>query len=653
MVIDLDELAQRIGDAFDRVARTVSGTITGSVAQLLKAMSGSAKTPAPLGTGNAPKIPTPANAPGAASGQNPLNANTAAANQAQQTAALGNNPAGKTPSIAVQPPKGNQGAQGMQGALAAIEKMFATGISKAKVFGAVIGGTFEKLSSGAKTAFGSMMSGLNALQGGFQRMQGAFAQTVPLANPAAFIRYRLALDDLNAVIGQILLPTFEKFTASIRHLADFMISLPKPVKNALGAFATFSVAIVAAGGALALMAPLITAVTTGIGALVSIAGSLAGPLAIVGGILAGGVGIWAAYKTGLLDTLAAFGPLKGLMGTLKEMAQGMEGLFAGVLPIVAKVAALGIMGMEGLAKAMKPLVGLAQSLMKTLLPIGSTLLSALAPLVGVLSKIGDGLMGKVIGVANKIVASIGGMGAKLQAKIGPFIASILPSLEKIGNAIGKAFDAAQPAIDSFIEAAEEAFDLFLEYGLPAIEAAVKGLANTIEFLVPVFKVVVSAAKGMFDFMRAAFDGLGKMIDNFAAAFEEVYGAIRSAMSFVGVDLPEIKFKGGAGQVAPATDDFDKKTGEIEKMLKGLGELWKNPDKSSVGAAAKPAAFSSIEEYGRKATLAAFGAASAKPEDKIIDQLKRQQDEARRNAQAMVDAFNQAAANAAASALRGF
>lgn len=534
----------------------------------------------------------------------------------------------------------------------ALGAYFTVGKEKVQAFGAAASKVFDGMSSGVKAAAGAF----SGMQSGFQKMQSSFAQTIPLANPAAWIRMKMAMDDLNAVMGQILLPTFIKVTAAVRHLANFLISLPAPVKKAISTFALFGAAITAAGGAMVLLAPLVTAVTAGVSALVTVGSALAAvmgpaaaalaiplaPLAAIAAALTAGVGIWAAYKTGVFEAMAGFAPLKPLAGTLTGIAKSLEGTFDGFIPVIAKVATLGIQGLEGIANAIKPVVNLASNLTKALMPLANYLL-----------RLGGGAMQQVLGSVGKLSTAFEGMGNKLTAKLGPFIQSIMPAIGRIGAALSKAFEAMQPAIDSALQLGEELFDLFLDYGLPAITHSVNMVAKAIEMLAPTFKTAMSGVKLAFDTMKNLFNLLNKVIDDFVSRFKKVYDTIRDTLQKGGIEIPELKWGGvGAGD-GPDFSAFDGKAEEMRKAFEDLKKLWDKPTNSSVGAAARPAQFNSIEEFGRQATLSAYGAAASKPEDKIIDKLADQQRQAHDDAQAIVAALASNAQATATAALRGF
>lgn len=94
---------------------------------------------------------------------------------------------------------------------------------------------------------------------------------VALANPAAVFYFNMALRDLAATVGQILLPVLHQMTGVIRVFADVMLALPQPVKDFIAAAVTaalvltgFKVAIYAVSTAITLFRAVIIASSVGI-----------------------------------------------------------------------------------------------------------------------------------------------------------------------------------------------------------------------------------------------------------------------------------------------------------------------------------------------------------------------------------------------------
>lgn len=140
-------------------------------------------------------------------------------------------------------------------------------------------------------------------------IQSQIVSLVQHANPAAVIRFKFAVEDLQAVLGRMLLPVLNNVTLVIQKLADYLHSASGPAKGLAAVMVTVGVVAAAVtGGFVGMTGALIVlkiAMDIFTGGITAIAGLIG---AALGAATAGGIG---AIGMGLVVT--PFEQLKGLI----------------------------------------------------------------------------------------------------------------------------------------------------------------------------------------------------------------------------------------------------------------------------------------------------------------------------------------------------
>lgn len=192
----------------------------------------------------------------------------------------------------------------------------------------------------ALTAVQSVV-GMHLMRTAISALQSSVVQFVEKANPAAVIRFKLAVDDLNGVIGRILVPVLETATGLVRRMADHLYAFSPAAKTLIAGLVGAGVGLAVAIGVATVATVVWTAAvylftnaaTLGLSSIVQILGSV---LSVSAGVTAGfalAVGTMDQFKT-VMDTLM---PLVG---------QTLDALASAILPLVQAVLPLVIAGVE-------------------------------------------------------------------------------------------------------------------------------------------------------------------------------------------------------------------------------------------------------------------------------------------------------------------
>jgi hypothetical protein len=246
-----------------------------------------------------------------------------------------------------------------------------------------------------------------ALQRGISAVQSQIVSFVQFANPAAVIRFKLAWEDLQGVIGRALAPVLQTVTLIVQRLADYLHAASGPAKGLIAAmaasgvvFAAVTGGIVGMTGALLIFKLVMDTATLGISAVVGLIG------AAIGGLSAAGIG---AVGLGLVVT-----PFE----QVKEIINQIGPPFLKVFDLIGRA-----------------VMQFAQGMLPGVTAAFSSVAAAVSMLVNALP--GSGrffeVIGKTIGVFIQIVAlNIQMLAAGFQALasvIGSLVKSILPSVD--------------------------------------------------------------------------------------------------------------------------------------------------------------------------------------------------------------------------------
>lgn len=169
------------------------------------------------------------------------------------------------------------------------------------------------VASVAVTTSGSLThlagSPFHSLQRSISAIQSQIVSFVQHANPAAVIRFKFAVEDLQAVFGRLLVPVLNNATLVVQRLADYLHAASGPAKGLTAVLITIGVVAAAVtGGFMGMTGSLIIlklAMDVFTGGITAVAGLIG---AALGAAAAGGIG---AVGMGLAVT--PFEQLKGII----------------------------------------------------------------------------------------------------------------------------------------------------------------------------------------------------------------------------------------------------------------------------------------------------------------------------------------------------
>jgi hypothetical protein len=160
---------------------------------------------------------------------------------------------------------------------------------------------------------------------------GAVVGLGGLASPAMFQQFTMAMRDLGAVVGQILLPVFEAFTKVLRGLADFIINLPSGVKSLIVTFA-----LVAVGIGIAIVA--VNALTAAFAALNVVSGGILIGIGVVVTALAGLTYWFTQTSTGGRMLSAFMDAMRPILDSLTMLGEALADTFGELVVALVEVA---------------------------------------------------------------------------------------------------------------------------------------------------------------------------------------------------------------------------------------------------------------------------------------------------------------------------
>lgn len=169
-----------------------------------------------------------------------------------------------------------------------------------------------------------------AFQTAISGIQTTLVNFVRLANPAAVLRFQLALDDLQAVIGRAMVPALNQFTAVLRGIANAVAGLNGNGQRIIASIAAGTAGLIAFGAA----ALAVQTILTG------------GMLPLLSAI-AGAVGGLAFVSTDLMPALRGIGEV---FVSIVNQVGGM--IAAGLVPVLNVITEV----VQGLAPLIPPLI---------------------------------------------------------------------------------------------------------------------------------------------------------------------------------------------------------------------------------------------------------------------------------------------------------
>lgn len=209
------------------------------------------------------------------------------------------------------------------------------------------------VASVAVTTSGSLThlagSPFHSLQRSIAAVQSQIVSFVQHANPAAVIRFKMAVEDMNAVFGRILLPVLNNVTLVVQKIADHLNAASGPAKGLTAVLITIGVvtAAVTGGfigmtGALIILKIAMDVFTGGITAIAGLIGAALGA-ATAGGIGAIGLGLAVTPFQQLREIIDQIGPpllkIFGMVGNaVMQFAGGaLPGMINAIQAVVAAI----------------------------------------------------------------------------------------------------------------------------------------------------------------------------------------------------------------------------------------------------------------------------------------------------------------------------
>lgn len=247
------------------------------------------------------------------------------------------------------------------------------------VAGMIAGAVGELVKFGeAARSLQAPMTALNATLGA---VTGQIAGLVGKLNPIYVQKFNVAVDDLQATIGRLLIPTLQAATAAVREIGSTFNGLGAGGQALVRGLAGGAAALAAFGAA---AAAAVTVATVGIGPT----------LAAVGAAVAGAVASTAELRPVMRE-------LSGILGGVMEAAgKALLSLAPAVGPLVDSL--------KGLAGWLGSVAVLGVGLLTSLAPLAGSLFRVLGSVLGVLRPVADLAVGSAVSVLAFAFDKLGG-----------------------------------------------------------------------------------------------------------------------------------------------------------------------------------------------------------------------------------------------------
>ena len=412
----------------------------------------------------------------------------------------------------------------------------------------------------------AVLGTVSALTGALQANVAAYTA---LYNPAATKLFELAVRDLNASIGQALLPVLKVGTAAVKSLADGFAGMSPAAKQLLAA-------LVAAGVGAAVTAALVT------GLSVAFATATGGISVAVGTLVAGAV---------------AFAAVAAPIDRVKAAFQGFANKAVAVVDLIG----------DGATRVAK----------------------LFAPLLDVLSDLADSALGEagtLLGPAIKGFEALAGSLVPLLVDAVPALAAFAGAMNYFNATLFRVF----ASIVSAVQDALAPVVTVLAVVVKGIAAGVAVLSGVVNFVMDVFRaigeavmtpirgvkaVVMGVLQPAFDELSAAFQKVRELFGDFARTAREVFGEI--AAGIVAAVKPVVDFVretlvAAFTRVADAVRTIAKVVGEFADAVREFFGIQKQPPPKDVtgkadGLAVKNVQTGSVQSFIDRARSSAFGA----------------------------------------------
>lgn len=439
---------------------------------------------------------------------------------------------------------------------------------------------------------GFAFSQLSQLTGAIQSQIGTY---VALFSPAAMERFQRAVNDLNASIGEAMLPVFERFRVAIRAVGDTIASLTPSAKAMIAGLAAASVATVVFTAAIAALVTVLS---------VASGGTTVALTAAIGGLVAGlGAAAVAAssFSSGMKEfTRVVYQIANVFGGSLDALGRGFGQVMTAVKPLLTALSGMG----DSLGARLPAMItqGIANVIpfVETFAALWSELLPVLAQIGGAIVAFNAAVIQIGVGVLQPVLTLISALAPVVKILLTP-LAQALTLLAGLAQALGFVSGVVGQLVSGPLKIITAVFD--------AIGGAVSGF----------FAPLVDA----FSDLKGAFGGL-------FATFSEIGQLIGPLIQYLGKELGEA-LKGGASALSPVisvfrsgieyvVDGIQRMTAFIVRLTRelraflGLPSVRQVKPGASEGKAAGDVSTSSVEDVIRRAQEAAFKQGRGSPEE---------------------------------------
>lgn len=450
-----------------------------------------------------------------------------------------------------------------------------------------LGQHFHHLTSGLQnTALvaGFAFSQLSQLTGAIQSQIGTY---VALYSPAAMQQFERAVRDLNASIGEAMLPTFERFRVIVRALGDTLASGSPQVRAMVAGLAAAGVAMVVFTASIA---ALVTVVSIASG------GSTIALTAAIGGLVAG-LGTAAVTAGAFSEKIdgfksAVYSVANVLSKSLEELGDGFGRVMTAIRPVLGALSEAGVSFGDMLPRLIRQGVNTVIPVVTTLAEVWAGLLPSMTSILGAVVAFGGALMQFQSAVLQPILA----------------VVSVLAPIVKL-------------LLFPLVQAA----GLFA--GLGQVLAVVASVTSAItsgplQILSAVFNAIGDAVGSFFSPLTEAFSGLKAALGDLFSVAGEVASAIGPLIRLLGAELAGA-FRDSGGLFAVFLDRLRNAlyyvvdavrdlTAFFVRLARQLREFFGLPEirggvkpDSSIGKATYDTTTSSIEDVIRRTQEAAF------------------------------------------------
>lgn len=429
-------------------------------------------------------------------------------------------------------------------------------------------------------SFKTITEGMNLVKGvsdsafgSMQRLVGAINSSVAaytqLFNPAATRILEMAVRDLNASIGEALMPVLRIATAAIRSIADVIASMSPQARALVAGLVLATVSAVAMTAAVGVLSAVMNTATAGIPALL---GAIAG---------------------GLSSLVVVAKPLDQLQKVFSKVGEIFEKVFDTVgesfakitesfTPLVELVVKLMAMGADQLPGLIGPLIDSFGQLIKSVIPAMESILPAIMAVGAVIENINILVIRLVIAALAPLLEIIGEL-------LKP-IAMVVEGLALVGYVITvfvrTVLDQLMAAFKLLQWPMEQVKKLIEENLGPSMGKLKASMSNLWDSIKQVFGLLFDAFGRIAKVMAEPFIKLAQFVGGvLVVALQALAYVIETVASWITTLADNVRLLFGV-----------EKKDDADRVKKG----------SSVGKATVQASFNSVDSYLDKARASSFG-----------------------------------------------